>query len=199
MLGRATWITLRSTVTAKDAGGDIKFDNKRTDEPQSTNVLILGTKLTPGYDEDLSKQFRFTVTRVDPSGKPTTGLDAYTNTVIGSVTNGFSFLIPNLKAGTYYYKITEEYFHEEGWTHDNSEYIVTVIVTGPPMAYTVLYPGSSETIDFVNEYKPPDEYREILPGTGGTGAAPFYIGGILIMFAGVTALRLKKRTKGGRS
>ena len=77
-----------------------------------------------------------------------------------SVSPTHSFAVTDLEPGTYYYRITEDSGSPiPGWVYDDSEYIVTIVVTHDPstdkFSYVVTCPegfNELEQIVFTNDY-----------------------------------------------
>jgi pilin isopeptide linkage protein len=128
----------------------------------------------------------------------------------------FTFVLEDLGPGTYYYLLTERPGSEDGWTYDETVYMVKVIVTPGAsegvleveMEYrtydavndewdTTWYPVdigedtpgifiSDPDITFKNKY----DARLRLPDTGGSGLKPATIGIALMLLTGTAYLAM---------
>jgi len=100
-------------------------------------VVIEGSKEIDGPNFP-GKVFTFLLTQVkNGQGEEWDGPGpAYTDSDITSGEGTFSFTIPNLGAGAYYYIVEEQPNPGDGWTYDPAKFLVTVKVSGSPLTAT---------------------------------------------------------------
>jgi|GEM_PF-3294687 len=102
--------------------------------PMATHAVIEGRKEIDGPNFP-GKTFTFLITQVkNAAGEEWEGPGpAFTDTDTTSGEGTFSFTIPNLTEGVYFYIVEEQPNPGDGWEYDPVKYIVTVNVSGSPL------------------------------------------------------------------
>ena len=171
----------------------VKFVNEFIPLPTVT-AIITGTKAISGV-ETTGETFTFRLTQVTDLTANEVFLPTLTQESATVGAGRFSFTIPDLLAGTYFFHVAEDVSTPaERWQYDLREYVVTVVVaaagpdsaagTGNPgdtggsgaLEVTVLYPDEAEELRFINKYN----WGNILPDTGSIGTTPFHATGLLL-------------------
>ena len=131
------------TKLADDGTENGSVVNSTDSELEPVSASIIFYKTTTGGGNFTSKAFRFRVVRVsDKNGNPWTGADetVISNNGIITVSAGpnmstvsATFSIQNLTApkedqASYYYKISEITDPESGWSYDDREFVIRIIV-----------------------------------------------------------------------
>lgn len=110
---------------------------------EGAEAVISGTKVVKGTAAPDDETFRFKLTQVaDAQGAP------YASAPITGDTSrkgpgDFSFDAITLRAGTWYFKISEIDDGSPGWSYDGSNSVVRVVVSDDPLTAKVYYPVAS--------------------------------------------------------
>jgi len=105
-------------------------------------LTIIGTKAIKGNAvTDKDKLFTFRLTQVNANGEPV--FPAYQQTTSRNGQGGFSFKLPNLPQGTYYYKVTEDGAgtFDGNWNYEDREFTVVITVDSSGKATQKLIGG----------------------------------------------------------
>ncbi len=151
----AKLMTSVKITDASDKEAEMVFVNNY--DPKETTATIFGIKVLDSEHKQLeANEFEFTITSDDANAPM-----PEETTVKNAASGVFQFgAITYEKVGTYKYKITEKNLGKRGYTYDDKEYTVTVVVEdmGGALNATVSGVGTvtEPTIKFVNYYTPED-------------------------------------------
>ena len=165
----------------------IIFNNAYT-SPPSTEAVIEGVKEVNG-SPDTDKEFEFMLHRVTDETGSELFLPLYSKVESTTGAGDFSFTIPELLPGVYYYRVSEDDGEADWkWKYDPSVYVVTVTVS-EELDVNVSYPGEMTELRFVNKFVA----GELLPKTGGIGMGPFLL--IVLMLAAILSVFVPRTIK----
>ena len=135
--------------------------------PPSTEAIIRGVKQIAGISST-DQEFKFILERVMDESGSELFLPNYDKETVTIGAGEFSFTIPELLPGDYYFKIIEDSSEPvERWRYDQTIHVVMVTIT-EELEVTVRYPGESDAVQFTNNYYSAD----LLPKTGAIGTKP---------------------------